>query len=56
MNKGRVTWAWSLLSPHWGKTAGWRDAGVELRAEGWERKVFAASIPNTMGKLEKMMQ
>lgn len=55
MNKGRVTWAQSLLTPHWGKTAVWRDAGGELRAEGWESKVFAAPIPNATGKLEKRM-
>lgn len=50
MNKGRVTWAQSLLTPHWGKTAVWRDAGGELRAEGWESKVFAAPIPNAKKK------
>lgn len=55
MNKGRVTWAQSLLTPLWGNTAVWRDAGGELRAEGWESKDFVAPIPDTMGKLEKMM-
>lgn len=31
MNKGQVTWVQSLLTPHWGKTAGWRDAEGGLR-------------------------